>query len=363
MTGDFSLNRPQREDGSFMYYLQGGGDKPQICQAFQIIKGGGTTFTCFWLDVLTCEPLPEKTVFYDLSKKCISFCGTIDGVLKNFEREIWVDNKTGKPIRSCVYSQDGELIEDPSIIEPFDICDCDDIPVDELVCDTELVSEITVSRPDDTPNIGWNNENLYSGVALDDDLELCFTITSSVGNTPQMIGWELTDVNDSYQPLSNAFYPYSANGNNLLFVYENGGNQANLGSWSVGDILCIRRRKSDGQVTYYVNGSLVFTSSTMVTQPLQVGSSFYYNNGFWSEGSFGVGDVSFCQTETNESERVQNNARFSAFDKLFILSAHPELLSVWVDLDLTDLQKDILEKEGVSEQEFLKYIENERGDN
>lgn len=170
-----------------------------------------------------------------------------------------------------------------------------------LCCDGEVVIEpdpcwetedLTVSRPDDTPNVGWNNELLQSP-SLSGDQKLEFTVSAATGNTPQMIGFSDTDTNDSYTDLDYAFYVYTANGNFTLQIRESAALVLNVpGGWAVGDTLCIW--KTGTVVYYFKNNTLVHTSTVPSTTDLEVGSSFYFNNGFWSSGSITLADISVC---------------------------------------------------------------------
>lgn len=223
---------------------------------------------------------------------------------------------------------------------------------DALLCDEDLPSELTVIRPDDTPNNGWNNENLETGNQLSDDVEMCFTISASTGNTPQMLGLDSDDPNAAFNTLDYSFYVYTANSNNLLRIYENGANVANLAAWAIGDELCIRR--NNGIVTYYVNGSLVHTSATTSTAPLQVGSSFYFANGFWGNGTISFSDIAFCQVNPSNEMRVAK--RLSQPDSIELAASDPELLEIWNTLTLTIEHYPILQGYEVTEKDLIKYI-------
>lgn len=342
--------------GSTYYYIVESKGKPQICEAFQILGSKGGKPMCEWYDALTCEKLSEETSFLSLSQKCIAYCGVLDGQLQEFVNEIWTNNKNGEIVRSCVYSQSGELVENPDLILPYDVCDCEDTVEPELVCDTELPTELTVERPTNTPNIGWANESLETGVQLTDSVRFCYTITEAIDNTPQMLGVTNTDVSESYQDLKFSFYNYQANGSKLLRIYENGAGVANIGTWAIGDKLAIERDISTGAVTYYQNGTLVYTSQTLCPDPLQVGSSYYFANGFWGTGSFTITEVSFCQVGLEATEERNSKVESVKVEPILLAASDPELIDIWETREATIEQENILEGYGVTEEELLDFI-------
>lgn len=357
MPDTFTLGvNSQESKGSVYHYIVESEGKSQICEAFQVHNTKGGDSDCDWYDVLTCKKLPEKTTFLSLSKKCITYCGVLNGQLQEFVTEIWTNKKDGGVVRSCVYSQEGLLIENPDLILPYDVCDCDDISEPELICDSELPTELTVARPTNTPNIGWANELLETGVQLTGAVRFCYTITEAIGNTPQMVGITTTDTSESYQDLKFSFYNYQANGSQFLRIYESGVAVANVGNWSVSDKLAIERDGNTGVVTYYQNGTLVHTSSTLCPDPIQVGSSYYFANGFWGTGSFSIGDVSFCQIDSESGGDKTVQLRLTKIEPVLLAASDPELIDIWETREATTEQENILERYGVAEEELLKYI-------
>lgn len=157
-------------------------------------------------------------------------------------------------------------------------------------CDT--FADLTVTRPTDTPNTGWNNELIISPPKAG-RVKLCFTIDAATGATPQMIGLQDVDTNDSYTDLDFAFYVYTNGTTNILQIRQSGAFVMNVpGAWSVGDELCIEA--GGGQpAEYFVNGNSVATGAT-TNADLGIGSSFYYANGFWSSGSITLGNIELC---------------------------------------------------------------------
>lgn len=160
-------------------------------------------------------------------------------------------------------------------------------------CVTDLDSNITVTRPTDTPNTGWNNQLLDSST-MTGDIILQFTIDTTISNTPNMIGLN-SDIgtNASYTTIDYCFYIYDAGGTILLRIYENGAFRTTVvGAWADGDILSIR--KVGTTVEYLKNGLVVYTSLIPSLLPLGVDSSFYYAAGFWGTGSITLNNISLC---------------------------------------------------------------------
>lgn len=168
------------------------------------------------------------------------------------------------------------------------------IEPDPLLCDTILPSSITVNRPVDTPNNLWNNENLRSGLLLSNDVNFKFTIGSHTGNTASMVGLDFSNDNDSYNTIDYAVYLYKSGNSRWLRVYENGSFKGTIKNpWNTGDVVEIK--KVNNIVTYHVNNILLYTSTNISNNNLEVNSSFYYANGFWGSGSISLNSISYCQ--------------------------------------------------------------------
>ena len=160
-------------------------------------------------------------------------------------------------------------------------------------CAGDLVTDITVLRPTDTPNTGWANQ-LVDSSTLSGDVVFCFTIGASIPNTPNMIGLNSDIATDaSYASIDYSFYVYENGGTRLLRIYENSAFRLDIaGGWDNGDVCCIKRTGT--QVTYEVNNVLVYTSTVASANDLGVDSSFYYAAGTWGSGSMELLNMSLC---------------------------------------------------------------------
>ena len=161
-------------------------------------------------------------------------------------------------------------------------------------CVGDLQTDITVQRPADTPFTGWANQ-LIDSSTMSGDIVFEFTIGNSTPNTPQMIGLNSDiSLNASYTNIDYAFYVYENGGTRLLRIYENGAFRFDLpGGWNTGDVCKVI--KTGTQVTYEVNGSVVYTSFAPSNTDLGVDSSFYYAAGGWGTGSMTLNNMTLCQ--------------------------------------------------------------------
>ena len=263
---------------------------------------------------------------------------------------------------------DGGGIDDAELTRhsfKIDGCSCEVVTSVETVpviqCDSEIESEITVTRPDDTPNVNWANENLESGIQLSDDLEGCWTISASSPNSANMVGLDSDDPNENYNTIDYTFYIYENGGTRLLRIYENGVFVFNYpAAWQIGDQLCIRR--IGGVVGYLVNGVVIHPSGTNSTGPLQMASSFYYTTtGTWSVGSITLSDLSFCEYVATSNMRFSSLSTFKNDSKLMLLlaSSDPLLLQVWDKLQITSKEeKEALKQyESINEKELINFIQ------
>jgi len=167
--------------------------------------------------------------------------------------------------------------------------------VTDVITDScETFEDIIANRP--LPNTGWNNQLNTTGNFDTDDSELCFTIDSSTGASPQMLGLNSDpNSNASYTSIDYSFYVYDNGTTKLLQIRENGAFRLTVpGAWAVGDELCIRRDINTGVVTYYKNGILVYTSTVLSTAPLAFDNSFYFAAGFWGTGQITFTGLKLC---------------------------------------------------------------------
>jgi len=138
---------------------------------------------------------------------------------------------------------------------------------------------IDANRP--LPNTGWNNQLITGTVPVD---QVCMTLTSWTGNTPQMVALNSDPAtNASYTSLDFAIYFYIRQDlGPRFYVWENGGYGGHWQSINIGDEVCVIRDPATGVVTYTVNGVVVHTSANTSTATMYVDSSFYYTANYWN---------------------------------------------------------------------------------
>jgi|GEM_PF-1942129 len=204
---------------------------------------------------------------------------------------------------------DGQGLDENDPIAHFiEVCGC----VDSIITDIqvncvpvappcETFADITANRP--LANTGWNNEFNTSGQLHSGDIELCFTVDACANNSPQMIGLN-SDIgtNASYTSIDYAMYVYKRPGNNMyrIYVYENGafrGLFVNQTTPYTGSEFCVRRVGT--AVTYWKDGSLIYSSTVPSTADLGMDNSFYYQNGFWGSGQITIGNLEICPFNGN----------------------------------------------------------------
>ncbi|WP_026881424.1 phage tail spike protein [Clostridium akagii] len=113
---------------------------------------------------------------------------------------------------------------------------------------------------------GGSPETISNGLYVEE------TVTATTGI--HMTGLSYTNPDASYEHIQYAFY---VAGNSLLHVYENNVDKGGIGTWAVGDVL--RLSRENGNILYYKNGVLLYTSTTPTTQyPLYLDTSIYAYN-------------------------------------------------------------------------------------
>lgn len=172
----------------------------------------------------------------------------------------------------------------------------------EVVADAALTLEppcenfgdVTVQRPTDTPNTGWNNQVVTGTQAFSGDAEFSFTISAATLNTPQMIGLNSDPAtNASYATIDYALYIYVNGTTRRIYIYENGAYRGLFfNPFALGDEFSIRRT---GTLVEYLRNDVVFYTSTVAsTSDLYVDSSFYYAAGTWGSGSITLDGMKVC---------------------------------------------------------------------
>ena len=163
--------------------------------------------------------------------------------------------------------------------------------------DNETISNAGCESTDDivtadmTLNQDWTNQLNTKDMGFSDEGELCYTISSYVGNTTEMMGLsEDPDIDAKYEHINYAFYHriVSTLNSHRVYIWENNqrmGIFVNSKESYEGSTFCIRRN-ADSEIQYFINDELVYTSETVSTRDLYFDNSFY---GF-SEGSSSIWD-------------------------------------------------------------------------
>jgi len=118
---------------------------------------------------------------------------------------------------------------------------------------------------------GWNAGAVTTQTLSSDGYA---EFTTSESNTYKMAGLSNGDTDQSYSDIDFAFY-LMATGE--LRIWENGAPVGSFGTYSGGDVF--RVQNEGGVVTYWQNGSLLYTSTHSATSPLLLDTSL------WSNGS------------------------------------------------------------------------------
>ncbi len=118
----------------------------------------------------------------------------------------------------------------------------------------------------------WGGSGAASVNELDDNTYM-YTVVNET-NRRRMIGLSNGNTNAHYNTIDFAVY-LNSNGN--LHVFESGTNRGTFGTYSTGDTLKIH--VESGQVNYYKNSALFYSSGVSPVFPLIVDASIYSNNG------------------------------------------------------------------------------------
>ncbi len=90
-----------------------------------------------------------------------------------------------------------------------------------------------------------------------------FEFTATQTNRRRMVGLSTVDANSNYTSIN---YALDLNTNGTIRIYENGNNRGSFGTYSTGSVF--RIAVVAGIVTYYHNGTLIYTSNVTPTLPL-----------------------------------------------------------------------------------------------
>ncbi len=116
---------------------------------------------------------------------------------------------------------------------------------------------------------GWNTSGAVSRQQLAARQDGWFEMTTSSRSTYQISGLSDVDTDQGYASIDFAFYQT----NGYLFIFENGIQRANLGSFVPGEVLRIERK--DTTIMYRRNGNWVYTSPTSSKSMLMVDAAIY----------------------------------------------------------------------------------------
>ncbi len=97
--------------------------------------------------------------------------------------------------------------------------------------------------------------------------------TTAEANTHKMLGLSNGDTDQSYSDIDFAIY---LAGSGTVYIYEGGTKRAQLGTYAANDVF--RVEVSSNVVTYYQNGTAIYTSSSTPTFPLLVDTSILSQN-------------------------------------------------------------------------------------
>jgi hypothetical protein len=134
-----------------------------------------------------------------------------------------------------------------------------------------------------TAPTGWGNAGASStrGIAPGADGYAEFTLPASPGYA--MFGLSQGDTDQGYADVDFAFYTYPPTGR--LMVYEKGAYRGPAGAYAPG--AQVRISVESGVVQYWVQGSLVYTSSEAPTFPLRVDTSLYSSGAVVQDATLG----------------------------------------------------------------------------
>lgn len=298
----------------------------------------------------------KRTDCNNVIPKCRSLitrekCCTYDG------QSAWVSDYTDGSTEILILATN-EVVENPNYAL-VSCCNTDAPTIPNLLCDEELPATLTVTRPNDTSNPNWNNENLETNNTLSDNVELKVRITASTPNSANMFGIDSDDPDANHSTIDYTFYAYEYATVKSLQIRENGAFKFNvIGAWDINDELIIRR--VNGTVYYYKNGLLVYTSQISSTLPLQAASSFYNGGGVWQSGSISLGEISYCQYEAEKENKklTQQNRSLSLSSNVLLVAVEPIILDAYNTLIFNDEQKALLEEYRVTEQDLITFITN-----
>jgi hypothetical protein len=140
----------------------------------------------------------------------------------------------------------------------------EDVAWKNLVGVTASPTTLTKTAP-----TGWSNAGASSTRAIDGDGYAEFTVPVDPGLG--MFGLATGDSDQSLADIDYAFYTYAPT--TQLMIYENGTYRGIFGVYSAGQKL--RITVESGVVRYFRDGALLFTSTQVATQPLEVDTSLY----------------------------------------------------------------------------------------
>ena len=187
-------------------------------------------------------------------------------------------------------------------------CDCENTK-DVTVCEGNSVTlevavdipDIFVDRPLASPN--WNNQLETNHCCLDGDVELCFTLSEATGRSRQVFGITTDpDASAHYNTIDYGLWIYKTPNSNVPYivrVYENGvfKKNVNYSNDLLGAQFCVKR--VGGEVSYFVDGTSIYTSGTNSNDPLCYDNSFFSSNNSAWHGSSGFSDITYKITSNN----------------------------------------------------------------
>ena len=123
-----------------------------------------------------------------------------------------------------------------------------------------------------TAGTGWNRQGYSTIYGIPAANEGHLDLTSGPNNRYRMVGLDNSPAAGvSYTTIDYALY---LAGNNRIYIYENGSNKGNKTTYVSGDQFKINV-DCDGTVTYFKNGTVIYTSTTKATNTLYPDSCFY----------------------------------------------------------------------------------------
>tara|TARA_R110002153_G_C13158711_1_gene482828 strand:+ start:315 stop:863 length:549 start_codon:yes stop_codon:yes gene_type:complete len=149
---------------------------------------------------------------------------------------------------------------------------------------TNIVGAITTGLGSIVPSsaaAGWNKGASFGTVPTATDFVFSFEFDHRVGvtNGAAVMGLSSSYTGATQSDVEFGIYLYDIGNTERILIYESGVSKLNLGngSWNLGDTFEIK--KVGTAITYYQNGSLIYTSASTSTTSMVFNSTIYQDLG------------------------------------------------------------------------------------